>query len=60
MCMYMCMYIYTPEHIKKPNIWHCLELCRQFGCLFYLLYFYLERKIGFGAVSVSESALFDF
>lgn len=58
--MYMCMYIYTPEHIKNQTHGIAWSYVDSFGCLFYLLYFYLERKIGFGAVSVSESALFDF
>lgn len=30
------------------------------GSLFYLLHFHFERKIGFGVVSVYESAVFEF
>lgn len=32
----------------------------SFGSLFYLLHFHFERKIGFGVVSVYESAVFEF
>lgn len=58
-CLCTCVWTHIPKHKKNTSMWHCLELCRLFWppILFIVLLF--ERKIGFGAVSVSEIALFD-
>lgn len=54
------MCIHLQKHRKK-NQTHGIAgtYVDSFSSLFYLLHFYFERKIGFGEVSVSESALFE-
>lgn len=48
----VCMYIYILKHIKNQMHGIAWSYADSFDCLFYLLYFYFERKIGFGAVSI--------
>lgn len=59
MCMNVPMYIYIPKHIKNQAHGISWSYVDGFGCLFYLLYFYLRGKLGLGPY-ISEGALYCF
>lgn len=59
MCMYIPKYIYIPKQIKNQAHGIAGSYVDGFGCLFYLLYFYLRGKLDLDPY-ISEGALFDF
>lgn len=59
MCIYIPVYIYIPKHIKNQVHGIAWSYVDGFGCLFYLLYFYLREKLDLGPY-ISEGVLFDF
>ena len=50
--MDMRMYVYIPKYIKNQTHGIAWSYVDGPGCQFYLLYFYFESKIGFGALRV--------